>query len=76
MGRIEENEQILESVQKSLDNICKARDEYIVDIDMKINLSMLADVIGLLSDISRSLAVIAEGGLRNENSKRNTKEDA
>ncbi len=61
MGRIEENEQILESVQKNLDNIlCEARDEYIVNIDMKFNISIWANVIGLLCDISRSLAVIAD----------------
>lgn len=60
MSRVEENDQMLESVKKNLDNIREARDEYDVNLGMKFNIAIWANVIGLLGDISRSLAVIAD----------------
>lgn len=60
MGRLEENDRMCESIQKHLDKVIEDREKYGATLNMRINTVLWIDVIGLLSDISKSLAVIAD----------------
>ena len=59
MGRLEENDRMCESIQKHLDKVIEDREKFGATLNMRINTVLWIDVIGLLSDISKSLAVIA-----------------
>jgi len=59
LGRLEENDRMCESIQKHLDKVIEDREKFGATLNMRINTVLWIDVIGLLSDISKSLAVIA-----------------
>ena len=59
MGRLEESDRMCESIQKHLDKVIEDREKFGATLNMRINTVLWIDAIGLLSDISKSLAVIA-----------------
>ena len=76
MSRVEENDQTLKMATKCVTRVNEIAEENNFSAEYIAVIITKVVVIGLLGDISRSLAVIADKEKGDENSKRNTKEDA
>ena len=60
MSRVEENDQTLKAVQENLDRVYEIAKENNFSAEYIAGMMAKVAVIGLLGDISRSLAVIAD----------------